>query len=89
MKLYYLNNLIDIFKIWQGGMSFHGALVGIIIASYYFAKKNNDNIFEYLDIIALVSPIGIFFGSSSFFIKFINSIITKYIILNYFNKRLK
>ncbi len=65
---YYLNNLIDIFKIWQGGMSFHGALVGIIIASYYFAKKNNDNIFEYLDIIALVSPIGIFFGRVANFI---------------------
>ena len=59
---YYLNNFLDIFKIWQGGMSFHGGVIGIIIASIIFAKKNNDNIFEYLDIIALVSPIGIFFG---------------------------
>ena len=30
---YYINNLIDIFKIWQGGMSFHGGLLGVIIAS--------------------------------------------------------
>ena len=36
---YYLNNLIDIFKIWQGGMSFHGGLIGIIIVSIWFAKK--------------------------------------------------
>ena len=36
---YYLNNLIDIFKIWQGGMSFHGGLIGVIIASIWFCKK--------------------------------------------------
>ena len=33
--LFYLNNPIDIFKIWEGGMSFHGALLGIIIATYF------------------------------------------------------
>ena len=36
---YYLNNFFDIFKIWHGGMSFHGGLLGIIIASILFAKK--------------------------------------------------
>ena len=36
---YYFNNPLDIFKIWQGGMSFHGALVGVIIGTYLFAKK--------------------------------------------------
>ena len=46
---YYYNNLIDIFKIWQGGMSFHGGLLGVIIVSIWFAKKNNDNPFIYLD----------------------------------------
>ena len=42
---YYLNNLIDILKIWQGGMSFHGGLIGVVLASIYFAKKNNQNFF--------------------------------------------
>ena len=65
---YYLNNIFDVFKIWQGGMSFHGGLIGIIIASIIFAKKNNDDVFEYLDIIALVAPIGIFFGRIANFI---------------------
>ena len=65
---HYLDNFFDIFKIWQGGMSFHGGMIGIIIASIIFSKKNNDNIFEYLDIIALVSPIGIFFGRIANFI---------------------
>ena len=65
---YYLNNFFDIFKVWQGGMSFHGGVIGIIIASFIFSKKNNDNVFEYLDIIALVSPVGIFFGRIANFI---------------------
>ena len=65
---YYLDNFIDIFKIWQGGMSFHGGVIGIIIASSIFAKKNNDNVFEYLDVIAIVSPVGIFFGRIANFI---------------------
>tara|TARA_B100001057_G_scaffold267901_1_gene268003 strand:- start:1935 stop:2714 length:780 start_codon:yes stop_codon:yes gene_type:complete len=65
---YYLNNLIDIFKIWQGGMSFHGGLIGIILISFWFAKKNNQNFYEYLDIVAIVAPIGIFFGRIANFI---------------------
>ena len=65
---YYSNNLIDIFKIWEGGMSFHGAVIGIITISFLFAKKNNHNPFTYLDIVALVAPIGIFFGRIANFI---------------------
>ena len=65
---YYLDNLIDIFKIWQGGMSFHGGLIGVIIASFWFAKKNNQNPYSYLDIVSFVSPIGIFFGRIANFI---------------------
>ena len=65
---YYLNNLIDIFKIWEGGMSFHGGLIGIIIASIIFGRRNNQNPFLYMDIVALVAPIGIFFGRLSNFV---------------------
>jgi len=65
---YYLDNPLDIFKIWQGGMSFHGGLIGVIISSYIFAKKNSQNTFEYLDIVSIVSPIGIFFGRVANFI---------------------
>ena len=65
---FYANNIIDIFKIWQGGMSFHGGLIGVIAISILFAKKNNHNPFSYLDIVALVAPIGIFFGRIENFI---------------------
>ena len=65
---YYLDNFLEIFKIWQGGMSFHGGLLGVIISSYIFAKKNNQNSFSYLDQVSLVAPIGIFFGRLANFI---------------------
>ena len=65
---YYLDNPIDILKIWQGGMSFHGGVIGIIIISVWFANKNKQNFFSYLDIISLVAPIGIFMGRVSNFI---------------------
>ena len=65
---YYLNNLTEIIKIWQGGMSFHGGLIGVIIASIFFAKKDNQNSLIYLDIVSLVAPIGIFLGRISNFL---------------------
>jgi len=65
---YYINNILDIFKIWEGGMSFHGGLIGIIIASILFAKKHNQDFFLYMDLVSLVAPIGIFFGRLANFI---------------------
>jgi len=65
---YYLDNFLDIFKIWQGGMSFHGGLLGVIVSSYVFAKRNNQNPFFYLDQVSLVAPVGIFFGRLANFI---------------------
>ncbi len=65
---FYVNNPLDIFKIWQGGMSFHGGLVGVIFASIFFAKKNNQNPFLYMDIVALVAPVGLFFGRIANFV---------------------
>ncbi len=65
---YYSSNLTEVFKIWQGGMSFHGGLIGVILVSLWFSKKNNQSSFFYLDIVALVAPIGIFFGRIANFI---------------------
>jgi len=65
---YYFNNPLDIFKIWQGGMSFHGALIGVILGTFLFAKKVKVNSFFFLDIIACVAPIGIFFGRVANFV---------------------
>ena len=65
---YFSSNFIDVFKVWQGGMSFHGGLLGIIFIGIWFAKKNNHNLFKYLDVVAIVAPVGIFFGRIANFI---------------------
>tara|TARA_B110001450_G_C17566745_1_gene459114 strand:+ start:215 stop:1000 length:786 start_codon:yes stop_codon:yes gene_type:complete len=65
---YYILNPLDIFKIWEGGMSFHGALLGIIFGTHLFAKQKSVKTFFLLDIIACVSPVGIFFGRIANFI---------------------
>ena len=65
---YYLENLNEILMIWNGGMSFHGALLGIILTTILFCKKNKINIFYYLDLVALSAPIGIFLGRVANFI---------------------
>ena len=53
---YYISNPINIIKVWEGGMSFHGALIGVIIGTYLFSVKRNINTFFFLDVIACVSP---------------------------------
>ena len=66
--VYFISHPMDIFKVWEGGMSFHGALIGIILGTYFFASKRNIPVFFFLDIIACVSPIGIFLGRLANFI---------------------
>ena len=65
---YYLNNLIEIPMIWQGGMSFHGGLIGVLFATIIFSNKHNVNKYIFLDLIAVSAPIGIFLGRISNFI---------------------
>ncbi len=65
---YYISRPFDVIKLWEGGMSFHGALIGIILGTYFFSKKKNVQIFVLLDVIACASPIGIFLGRIANFI---------------------
>tara|TARA_B100001996_G_C18631439_1_gene581910 strand:+ start:386 stop:1189 length:804 start_codon:yes stop_codon:yes gene_type:complete len=59
---YYVQNFFDIFKLWKGGMSFHGGLLGVIISIFLFSNNKKIKFFKFSDIICCVSPIGIFFG---------------------------
>ena len=65
---FYIENFLEIFKIWKGGMSFHGGLAGVAISAYIFSSKNNLNYKIYFDTISSVAPIGIFLGRISNFI---------------------
>ena len=65
---YYLENPFEILMVWNGGMSFHGGLIGVIIASQLFSNRHKVNQFVFLDLVALSAPIGIFFGRIANFI---------------------
>ncbi len=57
-----------IFKVWDGGMAFHGGLVGIAIALLWFSRANKISFLHVSDVIASVTPIGLFFGRIANFI---------------------
>ena len=65
---YFLKNPFEILMIWNGGMSFHGGLIGTIIATKLFSNKHKTSQFIFLDLVALSAPIGIFFGRIANFI---------------------
>ncbi len=66
--VFYFSHPIEIFKIWHGGMSFHGGAIGVIIAMIWFANSRKINIKSLLDVVACVVPIGLFFGRLANFI---------------------
>jgi phosphatidylglycerol:prolipoprotein diacylglycerol transferase len=65
---YYIENLSEILIIWNGGMSFHGGLLGVIFATILFSRKHKLNSFIFLDLISLVAPIGLFLGRMANFV---------------------
>jgi phosphatidylglycerol---prolipoprotein diacylglyceryl transferase len=64
----YLADPLEILKIWQGGMSFHGGFLGAILGILLFARKRGLNGLAMLDLAAVVTPIGLFFGRIANFI---------------------
>jgi phosphatidylglycerol:prolipoprotein diacylglycerol transferase len=65
---YYFAHPLDILAVWQGGMSFHGGLAGVITAIVLFCRAKGIAIFALGDLIALAAPIGLFFGRIANFI---------------------
>jgi phosphatidylglycerol:prolipoprotein diacylglycerol transferase len=65
---YFLANPIDILKTWNGGMSFHGAVIGVALAIYIFVQKQRINFLYFVDLIAAAAPIGFFFGRMANFV---------------------
>ncbi len=65
---YYLKNPLEIIAFWHGGMSFHGGLIGTVIAGYIFSRKRNIPFTILADSVAVVAPLGLFFGRIGNFI---------------------
>lgn len=65
---YYVANPLDALKIWNGGMSFHGGMIGVIVALVIFSWKNRIPLLSLADVIAAAAPIGLFFGRLANFV---------------------
>jgi phosphatidylglycerol:prolipoprotein diacylglycerol transferase len=64
----YLQNPLEMFAIWHGGMSFHGGFLGAALAIFLFARSRSLNALALLDMASVVAPIGLFFGRIANFI---------------------
>jgi phosphatidylglycerol:prolipoprotein diacylglycerol transferase len=64
----FLENPLILFKIWQGGMSFHGGMLGVFVALFLFARKTHKTFFQVSDFIAPMVPIGLGAGRVGNFI---------------------
>lgn len=65
---YYIEYPWHAFALWEGGMSFHGGLIGMIIATLWFCKKKEINVYMVGDMLAAVAPIGLFLGRLANFV---------------------
>lgn len=65
---YYLQNPAEILQVWQGGMSFHGGFLGVVIAGLWFCRVHKVSIASLADLLALATPPALFLGRSANFI---------------------
>ncbi len=65
---YYSQHLNEVLAVWKGGLSFHGAVTGLFLGAFYFAKKNGVPGLQITDAITLAGPVGIMFGRIGNFI---------------------
>ena len=66
--LFYLSHPLEALQIWEGGMSFHGGLIGVLLALFLFARKRAIPYFALTDIVGAAAPIGLFLGRIANFI---------------------
>ncbi len=65
---FYFSEPLEAFALWHGGMSFHGGLIGVLLAIFLFARSRGISGLALGDIVATVTPIGLFFGRIANFI---------------------
>jgi phosphatidylglycerol:prolipoprotein diacylglycerol transferase len=65
---FFLDHPAAIFQVWQGGMSFHGGFLGVVVATWLFSRKRGINLMGFADMIACAAPIGLFLGRIANFV---------------------
>ncbi|MBF0165570.1 MAG: prolipoprotein diacylglyceryl transferase, partial [Magnetococcales bacterium] len=64
----YLENPLAILRVWEGGMSFHGGLLGVLLAGLYFSRKVGPSFLVVMELLAVVTPLGLLLGRIGNFI---------------------
>jgi phosphatidylglycerol:prolipoprotein diacylglycerol transferase len=65
---YYIGHPLEIFAVWQGGMSYHGGMIGVLAAIWFYARRHALPFLALGDLVAAATPIGLFFGRIANFI---------------------
>jgi phosphatidylglycerol:prolipoprotein diacylglycerol transferase len=65
---FYFAHPLEIFKVWHGGMSFHGGMLGVISAAWIYTKRHKISFFAFTDLLACVTPIGLGLGRLANFV---------------------
>ena len=65
---YYVSNPLEIFKVWEGGMAFHGGLLGVGLALFLFSRTRGVSLVAAADLLAIATPPGLLFGRIANFI---------------------
>lgn len=64
----YIKEPVEIFKLWDGGMSLHGGVLGVLVAIWYVTRKEKLNFLRFCDYIACAIPFGLFLGRVANFV---------------------
>jgi len=64
----YLNDPLAILRVWEGGMAFHGGLIGVCLAIFFFARRKGYEVFRMSDMAAIGAPLGLFLGRLANFV---------------------
>jgi len=65
---YYIDHLDEVFQLWHGGMSFHGGLVGVVLAVAWISRARKKRLLSVIDVGACATPIGLFLGRMANFV---------------------
>lgn len=66
--VHFVTHPLEVIKVWEGGMSFHGGMIGLILSVLLFAKKKGKSFLKLMDIMGCIAPLGLFMGRIANFI---------------------
>lgn len=64
----FVHDPVEVFRVWNGGMSFHGGLIGVLVSIWWWSRRQGFRFFDVVDFVAPMVPPGLLFGRLGNFI---------------------